>query len=82
MNENGVVNIYMLLLAYMFSPSTEIDEEIVVDEDGNVSISSKNNESLDKEDDVPSGDKVVNVDDSDEDNHISVKSDFQKVNHD
>lgn len=69
MNENGVVNIYMLLLAYMFSPSTEIDEEIVVDEDGNVSISSKNNESLDKEDDGVSGDKVVNVDDSDEDNH-------------
>lgn len=64
MNENGVVNIYMLLLAYMFSPSTEIDEEIVVDEDGNVSIACPNNGSLEQEND----DKVVDAEDSDEDN--------------
>ena len=38
MNENGVVNIYMIVLSYMFSPNTRIDEEIIIDEDGNVSI--------------------------------------------
>ena len=38
MNENGVVNIYMIVLSYMFSPNTKIDEEIIIDEDGNVSI--------------------------------------------
>jgi len=43
-NENGVVNIYMLVLCYMFSPNTEIDEEIVVDDDGNVSISHKDDD--------------------------------------
>ena len=36
MNVNGVVNIYMIVLSYMFSPSTDIDEEIVVDDNGNI----------------------------------------------
>ena len=43
-NENGVVNIYMLVLSYMFSPNTDIDEEIVVDDEGNVSVSSKDDD--------------------------------------
>ena len=37
MNENGVVNIYFIVLSYMLAPNTTIDEEIIVDEDGNVS---------------------------------------------
>ena len=37
MNENGVVNIYMIVLSYMFSPNTRMDDEIIIDEDGNVS---------------------------------------------
>ena len=54
----------------MFSPSTEIDEEIVVDEDGNISVSCKTNESLEQlEDEGSNGDKVVNDEDSNDDNH-------------
>ena len=36
MNENGIVNIYMIVLSYMFAPNTEIDAEIIVDGEGNV----------------------------------------------
>ena len=38
MNENGMINIYMIVLSYMFSPNTEMDDEIFVDEDGNVKV--------------------------------------------
>ena len=38
MNENGVVNIYMIVLSYLFSPNTKIDDDIIIDEDGNVSM--------------------------------------------
>ena len=41
MNENGVVNIYMIVLSYMFSPSTELDEDILLDDDGNVTVRSR-----------------------------------------
>lgn len=57
MNENGVVNIYMIVLSYMFSPNTELDDEIVVDDDGNVSISApeqrtESSGNSDKDDDI------------------------------
>lgn len=38
MNENGVVNIYMIVLSYMLSPNTQIDEDIIVDDEGHVSV--------------------------------------------
>lgn len=38
LNENGVVNIYMIVLSYMLSPNTQMDEEITIDEDGHVSV--------------------------------------------
>lgn len=38
MNEHGVVNIYLIVLSYMLAPNTQIDEDIIVDEDGNVAI--------------------------------------------
>ena len=38
MNENGIVNIYMIILSYMLSPNTKLDDEIMVDEDGNISV--------------------------------------------
>ena len=47
MNENGVVNIYMIVLSYMFSPNTQIDEEIMIDDDGNVSVTPNNMRDLD-----------------------------------
>mmetsp|Transcript_7381 Transcript_7381/g.10471 ORF Transcript_7381/g.10471 Transcript_7381/m.10471 type:complete len:275 (-) Transcript_7381:96-920(-) len=63
-NENGVVNIYMLVLCYMFSPNTELDEEIIVDDDGNVSISQNDNrtessESNSKEEEVDGDEKGI-----------------------
>ena len=36
MNENGIANIYLIVLSYMFAPNTEIDADIIVDGDGNV----------------------------------------------
>ena len=36
MNENGIVNIYLIVLSYLFAPNTLIDEELIVDEEGNV----------------------------------------------
>ncbi len=63
MNENGVVNIYMIVLAYMFSPSTDIDEEILVDDDGNVQKSCNENLTMQVED----GDKAVGNDSSEDD---------------
>ena len=33
-----MINIYMIVLSYMFSPNTEMDDEIFVDEDGNVKV--------------------------------------------
>ena len=39
MNENGIVNIYMIVLSYIFSPNTQMDEDIIIDDDGIVSKS-------------------------------------------
>ncbi len=64
MNENGVVNIYMIVLAYMFSPSTDIDEDILVADDGNVQKSSNDNLTTQVED----GDKAVGNDSSEDEN--------------
>ena len=38
MNENGAVNIFLIILSYIFSPNTQIDEEIMIDEEGNITI--------------------------------------------
>ena len=49
MNENGIVNIYMIILSYIFPPNTQMDEEIMIDDNGVISKSFEDNfDPLDK----------------------------------